>query len=247
MKVLYFCTCWLPDLDRVFMLQSWLRVARQQGADIRIIDTISAYHPLMMQLGLLHSEVIGVGGNVGHGSREGDKDGWGRAFCKGVELAIECGYDYAVHVESDMACRVDCRDVIALMQKEGKPFAAPYCSQVDNIETGLMYMDVKRLKELDFINRYNWPKIRPEMSITERIALQPERVIGGIFGDEWLLLKWNGMRIEYERVAELFLMNEIMAKPIGVHPVHYFTHVRAAMYDLYTRDSKGNPLPLIRL
>ncbi len=248
MKVLYFCTCWLPDLDRVFMLQSWLRVARQQTADILIVDTKSEFHPDVAgyTYRLDDSErCYRFDSNVGHGSREGDQDGWGRAFCKGIELAIEGGYDYAVHVESDMACRVDCHDVIALMEKEGKPFAAPYCSQVQNIETGLMYMNVKRLKELDFVARYNWPKIRPEMSIAQRIAWQPEKVIGGIFGEEWLRLKWHGARIEYDAAAEWKLGIEIFNREL--HIVHYFTHVNPWAYDLFTRNAKGEPLPLIRL
>ncbi len=225
------------------MLQSWLRVARQQNADIRLIDTTSRFNPVLSGIDVKYEEVIGVGGNVGHGSRIGDQDGWGRAFCKGVELAITGGYDYAVHVESDMACRVDCRDVIALMEKGENPFAAPYCSQVQNIETGLLYMSVKRLKELDFVNRYNWPKIRPEMSIAERIALQPEKVIGGIFGEEWLKLHWdtrNG-RMEWHPDLESQLM-----MLIHMGQAKYFTHVRPAMYDFYTRNSKGEPLPLIR-
>ncbi len=244
MKILYFCTCWLPDLDRVFILQSWHRVARQQNVNIRLIDTTSRFNPVLSGIDVKYEEVIGVGGNVGHWSRIGDQDGWGRAFCKGIELAITGGYDYAVHVESDMACRVDCRDVIALMEKEGKPFAAPYCSQVQNIETGLMYMSVKRLKELDFVNRYNWPKIRPEMSITERIALQPEKVIGGIFGEEWLKLHWDSRngRMEWDSALE----NQLMML-IHMGQAKYFTHVRPAMYDIYTRNSKGETLPLIRL
>ncbi len=245
MKILYFCTCWLPDLDRVFILQSWLRVARQQNVDIRLIDTTSQFNPVLSGIDVKYEEVIGVGGNIGHGSRIGDQDGWGRAFCKGIELAITGGYDYAVHVESDMSCRVDCRDVIALMEKEGKPFAAPYCSQVQNIETGLMYMSVKRLKELDFVNRYNWPKIRPEMSIAERIALQPEKVIGGIFGDEWLQLEWLDGRLENDVKAEWFMGTEIFKGNTSY--IKYFTHVRPWAYDLYTRNSKGEPLPLIRL
>ncbi len=243
MKILYFCTCWLPDLDRVVMLQSWLRVARQQNADIRLIDTTSRFNPVLSGIDVKYEEVVGIGGNIGHGSRIGDQDGWGRAFCKGIELAITGGYDYAVHVESDMACRVDCRDVIALIRASGKPFAAPYCSQVQNIETGLMYMDVNRLQEMEFVNRYNWPKIRPEMSIEERIVLQPEKVIGGIFGEEWLRTNWLGGRFEYRADIE-----QLWFQDIGLsRRIQYFTHVRPWAYDLYTRDAKGEPLPLIRL
>ncbi len=248
MKILYFCTCWLPDLDRVFMLQSWLRVAAQQSAHLTIINTDAGdfgCDVMNVRYGGMPSgvRVCELGNNIGHGSRIGDQDGWGRAFCKGIELAITGGYDYAVHVESDMACRVDCRDVIDLMRRSGKPFAAPYCSQVQNIETGLMYMDVNRLQEMEFVNRYNWPKIRPEMSIAERIVLQPEKVIGGIFGDEWLRLNWLGGRFEYRTDIE-----QLWFQDIGLsRRIQYFTHVRPWAYDLYTRNAKGEPLPLIRL
>ncbi len=252
MKILYFCTCWLPDLDRVFMLQSWLRVAAQQSAHLTIINTDAGDFGcdiMNVRYGGMPSgvRVCELGNNIGHGSRIGDQDGWGRAFCKGIELAITGGYDYAVHVESDMACRVDCRDVIALMRASGKPFAAPYCSQVQNIETGLIYMDVNRLQEMEFVNRYNWPKIRPEMSIAERIALQPEKVIGEIFGEEWLRLPlhWSQFgRIEFDKTEESDLADVLVWNP---NDAKYFTHVRPWAYDLYTRDAKGKPLPLIRL
>ncbi len=235
------------------MLQSWLRVAAQQSAHLTIINTDAGNFGcdvMNVRYGGMPSgvRVCELGNNIGHGSRIGDQDGWGRAFCKGIELAITGGYDYAVHVESDMACRVDCRDVIALMEKGENPFAAPYCSQVQNIETGLIYMSVKRLKELEFVNRYNWPKIRPEMSIEERIALQPEKVIGEIFGNEWMRLDssqgWdtrNG-RMEWDSALE----NQLRML-IHMGQARYFTHVRPAMYDIYTRNSKGEPLPLIRL
>ncbi len=241
MKVLLFCTCWLPDLDRVFMLQSWLRVARQQKADIQIIDTIGNFQPVVA--GAHPGECIFVGTQIGHGSRDGDQDGWGRAFCKGIELAIEGNYDYAVHCEADMACRVDLMDVIALMEKEKKPIAAPWCSQVNAIETGLMFMSVPWLKENRFIERYDWPKIRPEMNVGDRIARQPERVIGKIAGDDYLRLNWYGGRIEHDYHGESILMRSLNNR----ENVKYFTHVRPWAYDLYTRDSKGDPLPLIRL
>jgi hypothetical protein len=38
--------------------------------------------------------------NIGHLAR-GGKDGWGRAFCKGLEMAIDGQYDYVVHIEGD--------------------------------------------------------------------------------------------------------------------------------------------------
>lgn len=244
MNTLLFGCSYLGDLDAVMKLDLWLKCARMQDvSEVLVVDTYhSRHHDLMLaHMRQSNERIFPFYDNIGHGSRNGDMDGWGRAFCFGIEYAIQHDFDWAVHMECDLLSRVNVQDVIRYLESKDKPFGAPWCSQVNNVETGLMYMSVKRLREIDFINRYDWQKIRPEMSIADRIARQPEKVIGKIFGDECERLDMVGWRWENQEQP-----NEYGMYVPGITKLSYLTHCRAAWFDLYSRDSRGNMLPLLR-
>jgi Methyltransferase domain len=117
--------------------------------------------------------------NIGHLSRArttAGKDGWGRAFCKGLEIACELGYEYVAHIEGDSLLRLKVADVVRQMKDDGTECASTNVRGMKHqeletqwIETGLMFFSTDYLKRSDFVRRYDWPN--------RRVAPTPERYI----------------------------------------------------------------------
>lgn len=134
--------------------------------------------------------IISFNDNIGHLSREG-KDGWGRAFCKGIELAINNGYEWCFHVESDLIFN-PLRNTLSelfnyLKSRDAYPKVfSSVCESIYTkpIETGLILMECDYLKNIDFINKYNW-------KITDRLP-RPEERIKNIFKN--YAIAWYGFR-----------------------------------------------------
>src|SRR5579872_7105927 len=99
-RTLIFGTSYIADQQAKWLLQQWAAVTRKLNpdADMLVIDSAS---PVQFRLVDLDIRSLGFTDNVGHLSRTG-RDGWGRAFCFGLETALREKYDYAVHIECDL-------------------------------------------------------------------------------------------------------------------------------------------------
>lgn len=152
--------------------------------------------------------------NIGHLSR-GGRDGWGRAFCKGLETAIERGYDYAVHIEGDSLFKLPVLPVVRQMQRDGikvasVPVEGTKRKEIGWVETGLMFFDVNYVRESGFIAKYDWPNrtVRPT----------PERVIFDILKPDLKMMPWRAERgdksqITVENVGDLDWVTHCHGQP----------------------------------
>lgn len=158
--------------------------------DLWLIDSQSPMRPQLDE----RIQIFNFPDNIGHLSRPGvtqGRDGWGRAFCKGMQKAIDGLYDYAVHIEADSLFRLRVLPICRQMRREGIKVASIPVNSANKelplwIETGLMFFDVKFLKQSDFINKYNWPN--------RRRMPTPEIVICRLLGNDVKLMPWKGIR-----------------------------------------------------
>jgi hypothetical protein len=187
MKILYYGTCYLKNQEHLVFMQSWLKIAhKQRDCDLLMIDSASP-DDLMKQIEFGRCELFRFPENVGHMYFD-NRDGWGRAMCKGVEIAHERGYDWCVHIESDVASRLDARQICELLaDHDGVCSGAPYCNYVNGIETGLMWMRVPELVKRRFVELYDWPNMRdnskggvmPELKIPQITPFITLNLTGG--------------------------------------------------------------------
>lgn len=119
------------------------------------------------------------------------RDGWGRAFCQGLEIAIQEGYEYVAFIEADSIFRLPCRPIIEQMKKEKmKVVTTPVSGMTRDmpgwIETGLMFFSTRYLKDSDFIRRYDWPNRKAHPT--------PEKIIGDLIANDVKLMPWRARR-----------------------------------------------------
>jgi predicted SAM-dependent methyltransferase len=216
-KILLFGTFYVdsPDRDQLTDLWKQLHVAlNEQDCDFLAIDSqspLAKFADWTPYDGKRHPRTIfNFPDNIGHLSRAkvtAGKDGWGRAFCKGLEIACELGYDYAVHIEGDSLFRLKVADVVAQMRSEGIEVAS---TAVEGMripgsgngwcETGLMFFSTAYVKRSNFIARYDWPN--------RRVAPTPERVIRqqilerDLDAKTFRLMPWKALRADRNQITK---------------------------------------------
>ena len=148
--------------------------------------------------------------NIGHLSRRSvtqGRDGWGRAFCKGLEIACELGYRYVAHIEGDSLFRLRVADVVRQMKAEGIDCASTDVRgmkakvlETQWIETGLMFFSTDYIKRSDFINRYDWPR--------RQVTPTPERwirlnILQKDLNDKQLkIMPWKAWRADKNEITK---------------------------------------------
>lgn len=161
--------------------------------------------------------------NVGHLNSTG-KDGWGRAFCWGVQHAIQQHYDYIAYCDADIICTVPATRVIERMAKANVNAACPWNTMYDFAENGLMYLSVPYLRDSGFVERYDWQN-RTRSPNPRDI---PERVFEDLMGDDLWILPMRGMRNDLD---QLTVNNFAHRWPYG--GPSWLTHCRdIRLYDL---------------
>ncbi len=228
--------------ESVDMIKMWLKCLELHNPDydLLLVDSDSS-ESLVKQLGIERVNLKDFDGNfkkhniltfdenIGHLSKNG-KDGWGRAFIKGIELAMQYGYDYAVHVESDLLFSGDIDSVIERMEREKVGFLVPWNNIYKWVETGLMFMNLDYLRKVDFINKYNWPK--------RTVKPTPEEVVGKIVKDEWKKLEMPGGRNDNQWM-EHNAAGKRMPVLEYVKSLKYITHVPQIYYEYYLGTCKS--------
>ena len=148
-----FGTMYAGSHDAAERTRLWISQVSKMGCDWFLVDSDSPKE-FMDACQIPAGHVIQLGNNIGH-LAGGGQDGWGRAFCMGLQFSMDHGYKYAFHIESDLLCHVDVAESIAALRASSDPVVAP-TTWFGVIETGLMLMDVGKIKELDLIARYDW-------------------------------------------------------------------------------------------
>ena len=140
-----------------------------------------------------HVDIISFIDNIGHLAKNG-RDGWGRAFCQGLKIAMDNYFDYVVHVESDLLARIDIENVIRFMQSKNiKAFTA--VNYYNMIETGLMFFDVNYIKAVGLIEKYNYKEMG------QSIFDHPENHLQKILGDDlYIARQIKGMRDDQKQL-----------------------------------------------
>jgi SAM-dependent methyltransferase len=180
---LIFATTYVDNRDRQHLTEMWLELTHRLNpdADLLIVDSASPM-PVVgeeFKRDAPPFELFDFGNNIGHLSRKG-RDGWGRAFCKGLDLAVERGYQWVAHVEGDSLLRVPVGPIFRELGNFGcattpvQGTGVPGREIAQWVETGLMFFSTKYLRESKFTERYNWPA-RTERPTPEKIIFHQLR------------------------------------------------------------------------
>jgi len=153
-----------------------------------------------------HADIVSFADNIGHLAKNG-RDGWGRAFCQGLKIALDNYFDYVVHIESDLLARIDILNIIRLMQSKNiKVFTA--VNHYNMIETGLMFFDVNYVRKTRLIEKYNYKEMG------QSIFDLPENHLQKILGDDlYIARQIKGMRDDQNQLTT-----------DNISEMHFITH-----------------------
>src|SRR5262252_337681 len=213
-NTLLFGTFYIDSADRSNLTDLWKRLhLTLNGADCDFL-AVDSQSPLYkfrewhLYDGVRHHLMYwNFPDNIGHLSRRQTtqgRDGWGRAFCKGLEIACELGYEFVVHIEGDSLLRLKVGDIIKWMRQDQiecvstpvKGILAPSAAQ-QWVETGLMFFSTDYLRKSDFIKRYDWPNRKsaptPERWIRMAILNHCQRL---------RLMDWRAFRADKQPITK---------------------------------------------
>lgn len=175
-------TSYLPDQARLELAQLWSRVARHLNphTDIILIDSASPFDPATVMPPDI--EIIRFPDNIGAIS-QGQRDGSGRAFCKGLEIAVERGYDYCMIWEADTLFTLPAAPIIKKMHRIGVKVAAPFADPYAFMEWAVCFWSTQYVKDSKFIERYDWehapkwpiPEFRVQSLVQDEVFVLPIR------------------------------------------------------------------------
>jgi len=173
MKILIFATTYVDTPDKQKLLFQWAKLHRTRNpdCDFLLVDSAS---PLALPPGI---DTFRFHDNVGHLSR-GGRDGFGRAFCWGLDHATAGKWDYVFHVEGDSLLRTPVETVAFAMKALNQPVASmPVVGawgddKQDWIETACIGFSTDWLMLSNFVERYAWEK--------RTLEPEPERHVASI-------------------------------------------------------------------
>lgn len=185
MKTLIYSGVFCQDEANREMVRLWGRLTRHLNPDVEIIvfDSLSPFDPLLFLPGDIGISKFKT--NPGHLSRGGG-DGAGRTFCEGIKYANVMGFDYCVHLESDMLLARPVTPIINAMHKAGVKAACCYLPQYQFFEFGIAAFNVRHMIDTGFCDRYDWENA-PKHPI-------PEVRIEQLIGDDLFVLPLRGHR-----------------------------------------------------
>lgn len=218
-RTLIFGTTYVDCEDRAKLTDHWLTLTSRLNpdCDLLLVDSASPWPVLINEKrhGCFDTYMPGATGrrmlhrfadNVGHLSR-GGRDGWGRAFCFGLQAAIDGGYDYVAHIEGDSLFRLPMTPIVRRMQQENVDVVSVPVKGMKRdipgwVETGLMVFNTRYLVQSDFIAKYDWPHRKESPT--------PELVIARLIIGRVKLMPWRAWRgdrneINHHNVLDLNL------------------------------------------
>src|SRR5215471_7779764 len=204
-----------PDRDNLTDLWEKLHVTlNDQDCDFLVVDSqspIKKFKDWTLYDGKTrhHKMRFDFPDNIGHLSRRNvtqGRDGWGRAFCKGLEIACQLNYEYVAHIEGDSLLRLPVGPIVQQMKAEGIDCASTHVRGMRNvevetqwIETGLMFFNTDYIARSDFIKRYDWPN--------RRVAPTPERYINmailkqDLNAKQFRIMPWKALRADKNQIS----------------------------------------------
>ncbi len=193
MRVLIFGTMWINSTHREELLKRWIALHRRlnPGCDFLLVDGGGSTWPIE---GVIPPEVAYLTFPDDIGSAvKGGRDGWGRAFTTGLQVAVEGGYDYVAHIEGDSLFRLPVMPICEQMARDGVKSASTAIGGMRNgpelgwVETGLMFFLVKYLEDSNLIERYDWQTLK-------RYPVTSESVLFKLIGDDLRMMPWRAFR-----------------------------------------------------
>ncbi|WP_027037890.1 methyltransferase domain-containing protein [Mesorhizobium ciceri] len=189
-RILVFGTTYVDTPEKQKLAGQWEALHRKVNGwavDLLLVDSASSVPLLAVEEG---AEKYAFPDNIGHLAR-GGKDGWGRAFSKGLEMAIDGQYDYVVHIEGDSLLSKPVLPIIRKMMADGVkaasvPVEGTKRKETGWAETGLMFFSVDYLWQTKFIERYDW--------WNRTKSPTPEKVIFDLIGEDLRMLPLKAER-----------------------------------------------------
>lgn len=222
MRVLIFGTSYVETFAQVAQVINWrtLHVNLNRKCDLLLVDSASP----MIHCFESDGNVLQLGDNIGHLGR-GGQDGWGRAFCWGIEYAIDKGYDYVAHIESDSLFRLSVMPICEQMQRDSIRAASVEVNGTKHVEsgwveTGLMIFDVGYLRKKCVTDQYDWRD-----GSTKSYPHTPEWHLAKILGDALQIMPWRAVR---DDKRELTIANVV--------EYDWITHTSPEIFDAFVRN-----------
>jgi SAM-dependent methyltransferase len=214
-RVLIFLTCYVDSPHRARLLDRNIALTRALNPDCDVL-VVDSHSPLYQGAGYLidpkHGEfvphphapglraprmVYSFPDNIGHLSRKG-RDGWGRAFCYGLEAAVSGRYDYVVHIEGDSLFRKPVMPIVRQMAADqtnvlSVPVRGTKREERGWVETGLMFFAVPFVRDSEFTRKYDWPnrQVRPT----------PEVIVHNLCDADLKWADWKALRGDKNQIT----------------------------------------------
>jgi hypothetical protein len=221
-KAMIFGTSYVETQEQRYIFSLWLDLVTRLNPEtpILIVDSAS---PALPDTGC--AEVLQLGNNIGHLGKTG-RDGWGRAFCAGLQRAIDDGYRHVVHIETDLLFARPVKETLQKMETHGGiKITAAMANPYQFIETGLLFMSVRYMKWLKFIEKYDWETVTPDML--------PEVRTANIMGTALFALPLRGLRNDLGQLTPARMPTMF---PYGID---WVTHADAATCREFCRVNDG--------
>lgn len=222
MRVLIFGTTFAESEDKSYMASMWglTHERLNPDCDLLLVDSASP-----CKIEELCAPVFQLGNNIGHLSK-GGQDGWGRAFCTGLNYAMERGYDYVAHIEGDSLCSLDVMRVCQTMYTHNLavvsvPVRGTKHFEKDWVETGLMLFNVDYVEGKEIVKQYNWRD-----GAYKQYPQTPEFWLYKIFGADLHMQKtWHTIRDD----------KKILTVD-NVHDFDWITHTSKEIFNAFADD-----------
>lgn len=222
MRILIFGTTYVDTVERLRMVEQWVAINRRINPDCRLLLIDSASPVSLAHLDCL---VLKFHDNLGHLAR-GGQDGWGRAFCDGLNKGIAVGYDYIAHVEGDSLFRLPVRPICEQMEREdiqvaSVPVRGTKRRETDWVETGLMIFRRTYAELTAVAGKYDWQDCEPK----RRYPHCPEWHMHRIVRPGLRMMPWSAERNDCEQITTA-----------NVHNYDWITHVGRDVADAFVRS-----------
>ena len=218
---LIFGTCYIGTVIMKCHVELWCKLMRKLNpeTDILLIDSCSIYSPqeFAASNGI---NFIDFGNNVGHLSLQG-RDGWGRAFCKGIQYAIDNNYKYVVYTDADIFLSFPVKSVIDKMERTNVKICTPFDITYLFIENGVVFADVNYMNESRFISKYDWENANQPI---------PEHRCASLWQDELFILPILGFRNDSSHITHQNVENP---------QIQYLTHCKDFSLYQHFLESRG--------
>jgi hypothetical protein len=256
--ILIFATTYVDSGDREILTRQWLdlHTALNPDCDFLLVDSASPKPVLDETWAAKFKEdpqrfrLYNFGDNVGHLSRHG-RDGWGRAFCYGLDYAVEHGYAHVLHIEGDSLLRIPARDLVAKLKRSGKGCASITVRGTTReipgwVETGLMCFSTDYIRRSNFSSVYAWPtrEVRPtpEFVVFKMVAhdLLILDDLKGLRGDKNQISAANIVAMDLDWVTHCHSDIDVYAHFVD-HNLHRLQ--QASLPESRTKDEQGENRP----